>query len=59
MQMIFATVTSDNKNELFFHRLLMAFVVRISECHLGVGLLVISSAQDSKQWLKQLYFLFV
>ena len=59
MQRIFATVASHNKNELLFNRLQMAFVVKIGKCHLGVGPLVISSAQDSKQHLKQLYFLFV
>lgn len=54
MQMVCATVVSDNK--LFFIRLLVTLVVRISECHPGIGILVISSVQDSK-WLKQLYFL--
>lgn len=53
------TVASHNKNELLFKRLWMAFVVKRGECRLGVGPLVISSAQDGKWHLKQLYFLFV
>lgn len=42
IQIIRATVASENKNELLFYKVPVAFIVRISECHLGIGLIVIA-----------------